>query len=55
MEAEGLVAWATPISSDTFTTDDALEHHRVVTAIFEGAEGCLPARFPTLLQIVPVR
>jgi hypothetical protein len=47
-----LTAWISPErvpDAGPFTRTDLLEHHRVVTEIFEQVEGCLPARFPTVL------
>src|SRR5262249_46704701 len=51
VEVRGLVAWATRLEADApFTREDVLNHHRVVSQVFEGVEACLPARFPTLVE-----
>jgi hypothetical protein len=43
--------WSTvlPEAVSPFTREDLLAHHRLVCAIFERVEACLPARFPTFL------
>jgi len=47
----GMTAWYTALPTDTgpFTKEDMLEHHRVVSQIFNRVDACLPARFPTLV------
>ena len=49
VDTAGLTAWATelPNSEPRFGHTDLLEHHRVVTDIFNRVEACLPARFPS--------
>lgn len=57
LELDGLVAWATEVSEpgQTFTKQDLLADHRLVEAIFERVEACLPARFPTLVDAEALR
>lgn len=46
-----MTAWYTPLPTDraSFTKADVLDHHRVVSQVFETVEACLPARFPTVV------
>ncbi len=45
----GIAAWVAEVEEASgFTREDMLAHHAAVTEIFERAEACLPARFPTL-------
>jgi hypothetical protein len=53
LDANGLVAWATELDIEAtvaFTRTDLFSHHAVVTQLFALVDGCLPARFPTLLD-----
>jgi len=50
VEVDGLLAWTTPVTQTSFTREDVLDHHSVVSEVFEGVEACLPARFPTLVE-----
>jgi hypothetical protein len=51
LDVDGMTVWYTVLPSDTgaFTKEDVLDHHRVVSEIFDGVEACLPARFPTVV------
>lgn len=52
VDVSGLTAWSTALADApaSYTRDDMLEHHRVVSEIFARVDACLPARFPTLLD-----
>lgn len=47
-----VVAWASHVESaaEGFTRADVLEHHRLVTQVFDRVDACLPARFPTVVE-----
>jgi Gas vesicle synthesis protein GvpL/GvpF len=50
VEVHGLLAWVTRLSErQSFTRQDVLDHHRVVSKVFDCVEACLPARFPTVI------
>jgi hypothetical protein len=53
-DVAGLACWSTtleaPADGTSFTRQDLLDHHRVVTEVFARVEACLPARFPTVLD-----
>lgn len=45
-----LSAWASAAASDTFTREDLLQHHRLISVLFDRETAILPARFPSVLE-----
>jgi hypothetical protein len=47
---EGLRAWTSEVDEGSWTREDLLAHHAVVSRLADVAETCLPARFGTQLS-----
>jgi gas vesicle protein GvpL/GvpF len=45
-----VTAWASTLDPRPFTKADLLDHHRIITDVFEMVDACLPARFPTIFE-----
>jgi hypothetical protein len=52
LDVAGLTAWSSTLNlaPSSFSRDDVLDNHRVVSGIFASVDACLPARFPTVLD-----